>query len=97
MLQYWPVRLPRPVADKLSMNSPLLTGVRVLDSLFPCPQGGTVVFPGVYGCGISVITQSIMAYSNSDFAVSVSCGGRSVELVENIMYFPDVNNLQLSI
>lgn len=57
MLQVWPVRQPRPVAEKLPANHPLLTGQRVLDSLFPCVQGGTTAIPGAFGCGKTVISQ----------------------------------------
>ena len=51
MLQLWPVRAPRPTGDKLQADYPLLTGQRVLDSLFPCVQGGTTAIPGAFGCG----------------------------------------------
>lgn len=57
MLQVWPVRQPRPVTEKLPANHPLLTGQRVLDSLFPCVQGGTTAIPGAFGCGKTVISQ----------------------------------------
>lgn len=49
MMQNWPVRAPRPVADKLTADQPLFTGQRVLDSLFPCVQGGTTAIPGAFG------------------------------------------------
>ena len=51
MYQVWPVRSPRPVAEKLAAINPLLTGQRVLDALFPCVQGGTTAIPGAFGCG----------------------------------------------
>lgn len=51
MLQLWPVRAPRPTGEKLQADFPLLTGQRVLDSLFPCVQGGTTAIPGAFGCG----------------------------------------------
>lgn len=57
MLQLWPVRAPRPVADKLTADYPLLTGQRILDALFPCVQGGTTAIPGAFGCGKTVISQ----------------------------------------
>ena len=49
MAQLWPVRAPRPVTEKLTANNPLLTGQRILDSLFPCIQGGTTAIPGAFG------------------------------------------------
>lgn len=48
MMQVWPVRVPRPVAEKLTANNPLICGQRVLDALFPCVQGGTTTIPGFY-------------------------------------------------
>ncbi len=73
MLQYWPVRIPRPVSEKLASDHPLLTGQRVLDSLFPCVQGGTCAIPGAFGCGKTVISQSLSKYSNSDCIIYVGC------------------------
>lgn len=88
MMQIWPVRTPRPVAEKLSANQPLLTGQRVLDALFPCVQGGTTAIPGAFGCGKTVISQSLSKYSNSDIIVYVGCGERGNEMAEVLMDFP---------
>ncbi|KAL0319545.1 UNVERIFIED_CONTAM: V-type proton ATPase catalytic subunit A [Sesamum angustifolium] len=59
MLQNWPVRTPRPVASKLAADTPLLTGQRVLDALFPSVLGGTCAIPGAFGCGKTVISQAL--------------------------------------
>lgn len=56
MSHFWPVRQPRPTAEKLSGKIPLLTGQRVLDSLFPSVQGGTCAIPGAFGCGKTCIS-----------------------------------------
>ena len=56
MCQYWPVRQVRPFAEKLAGNVPLLTGQRVLDSLFPSVLGGTCAIPGAFGCGKTCIS-----------------------------------------
>lgn len=61
MLQLWPVRAPRPVAQKMLANTPLLTGQRVLDALFPGVLGGTCSIPGAFGCGKTVISQVLGA------------------------------------
>ncbi|VUZ41594.1 unnamed protein product [Hymenolepis diminuta] len=90
MLQIWPVRQPRPVADKLSANSPLLTGQRVLDTLFPTVQGGTTAIPGAFGCGKTVISQSLSKYSNSDIIIYVGCGERGNEMAEVLRDFPEL-------
>jgi hypothetical protein len=62
MMQRWPVRSPRPVAEKLSANRPLLTGQRVLDTMFPSVLGGTCAVPGAFGCGKTVISQARHAW-----------------------------------
>jgi V-type H+-transporting ATPase subunit A len=76
LMQVWPVRQPRPVTEKLPGNNPLLTGQRVLDGLFPVVQGGTTAIPGAFGCGKTVISQSLSKYSNSDVIIYVGCGER---------------------
>jgi len=68
---YWPVRMPRPTKDKLPGNHALTTGLRVIDSLFPSVQGGTCAVPGAFGCGKTVISQSLSKFSNSDCIVYV--------------------------
>ena len=88
MFQVWPVRTPRPVAEKLGANFPLLTGQRVLDALFPCVQGGTTAIPGAFGCGKTCISQALSKYSNSDLIVYVGCGERGNEMAEVLMDFP---------
>ncbi|CAN0929062.1 V-type proton ATPase catalytic subunit A [Linum grandiflorum] len=74
MLQTWPVRTPRPVASKLAADTPLLTGQRVL--------GGTCAIPGAFGCGRTVISQTLSKYSNSDTVVYVGCGERGNAMAE---------------
>uniref|UniRef100_A0A0A9YE27 H(+)-transporting two-sector ATPase n=1 Tax=Lygus hesperus TaxID=30085 RepID=A0A0A9YE27_LYGHE len=90
MLQVWPVRQPRPVAEKLPANYPLLTGQRVLDALFPCVQGGTTAIPGAFGCGKTVISQALSKYSNSDVIIYVGCGERGNEMSEVLRDFPEL-------
>ncbi len=80
MMQVWPVRAPRPVAEKHTADYPLLTGQRILDALFPCVQGGTTAIPGAFGCGKTVISQAISKYSNSDIMIYVGCGERGNEV-----------------
>lgn len=77
MMHQWPVRVPRPTADKETSNQPFIVGQRVLDALFPSVQGGTVCIPGAFGCGKTVISQSVSKFSNSDIIVYVGCGGKS--------------------
>jgi V-type H+-transporting ATPase subunit A len=90
MMHSWPVRVPRPVSEKLAANYPLFTGQRVLDALFPCVQGGTTAIPGAFGCGKTVISQSLSKYSNSDVIIYVGCGERGNEMAEVLMEFPEL-------
>lgn len=90
MMQVWPVRTPRPCSEKLAANNPLLTGQRVLDSLFPCVQGGTTAIPGAFGCGKTVISQALSKYSNSDIIIYVGCGERGNEMAEVLNEFPEL-------
>lgn len=90
MLQLWPVRAPRPVAQKMLANTPLLTGQRVLDALFPGVLGGTCSIPGAFGCGKTVISQALSKYSNSDGIIYVGCGERGNEMAEVLMDFPQL-------
>ncbi|XP_078393313.1 V-type proton ATPase catalytic subunit A-like [Cetorhinus maximus] len=90
MVQIWPVRQIRPVSEKLPSNHPLLTGQRVLDALFPCVLGGTTAIPGAFGCGKTVISQSLSKFSNSDVIVYVGCGERGNEMAEVLRDFPEL-------
>merc|ERR1712165_497144 len=74
----------------LPANNPLLTGQRVLDALFPCVQGGTTGIPGAFGCGKTVISQSLSKFSNSDVIVYVGCGERGNEMAEVLKDFPEL-------
>lgn len=90
MRQLWPVRSPRPVAQKLLADTPLLTGQRVLDALFPAVLGGTCSIPGAFGCGKTVISQALSKYSNADGVIYVGCGERGNEMAEVLMEFPQL-------
>ena len=90
MLQLWPVRAPRPVAQKLLASTPLLTGPRVLDGRFPAVLGGTCAIPGAFGCGKTVISQALSKYSNSDGIIYVGCGERGNEMAEVLADFPQL-------
>ncbi|KAJ0416394.1 vacuolar ATP synthase catalytic subunit A [Aspergillus carlsbadensis] len=91
MMHTWPVRVPRPVNEKQSASAPFIVGQRVLDSLFPSVLGGTVCIPGAFGCGKTVISQSVSKFSNSDVIVYVGCGERGNEMAEVLMDFPELS------
>ncbi len=84
------MRQPRPVTEKLRASTPLLSGQRVLDALFPSVQGGTCAIPGAFGCGKTVISQALSKYSNSDAIIYVGCGERGNEMAEVLAEFPEL-------
>jgi len=90
LAHYWPVRTPRPYQEKLPTNQPLLTGQRVLDSLFPSTLGGTCAIPGAFGCGKTCISQALSKHSNARCIVYVGCGERGNEMAEVLQDFPEL-------
>ena len=90
LMHQWPVRRPRPVAEKLAGNEALITGQRVIDALFPSVLGGTCAVPGAFGCGKTVISQALAKHSNTDAVVYVGCGERGNEMAEVLADFPEL-------
>jgi V/A-type H+/Na+-transporting ATPase subunit A len=88
MLRYWPVRRPRPVASRLDATRPLVTGQRVIDTLFPVARGGTAAIPGGFGTGKTVLEQQVAKWADADLVVYVGCGERGNELAEVLEEFP---------
>mmetsp|Transcript_14179 Transcript_14179/g.25367 ORF Transcript_14179/g.25367 Transcript_14179/m.25367 type:complete len:619 (-) Transcript_14179:200-2056(-) len=86
----WPVRTPRPTAEKLAGNNALVTGQRVIDTLFPSVLGGTCAVPGAFGCGKTVISQSLAKFSNTQAVIYVGCGERGNEMAEVLAEFPEL-------
>eukprot|EP01041_Mallomonas_annulata_P006668 gene6668-13498_t len=87
---FWPVRRPRPVVEKMPGNTALTTGLRCIDAVFPSVLGGTCAVPGAFGCGKTVISQSLSKFSNSDAIVYVGCGERGNEMAEVLAEFPEL-------
>jgi len=90
MSHYWPVRKARPVTEKLASEQPLLTGQRVLDSLFPSVLGGTCAIPGAFGAGKTCISQALSKHSNSQCIIYIGCGERGNEMAEVLQEFPEL-------
>ncbi len=88
LAQRWPMRAPRPVAERLAADRPLITGQRIFDFLFPVAEGGTVAVPGGFGTGKTVIEQSLARYAAADVIVFVGCGERGNEMAEVLADFP---------
>ena len=86
----WPIRNARPVKEKLIPEMPLVTGMRILDSLFPMAKGGTAAVPGPFGAGKTVTQQSLAKWSDADIIVYVGCGERGNEMTEVLQEFPEL-------
>jgi V/A-type H+-transporting ATPase subunit A len=84
----WPVRQPRPAAQRLRADRPFITGQRVFDLLFPTAEGGTVAVPGGFGTGKTVIEQSLAKFAEADIVVYIGCGERGNEMAEVLDEFP---------
>jgi len=92
MVQYWPVRVPRPVAEKYQPDVPLVTGLRVLDTMFPLAKGGAAAIPGAFGTGKTVTQQSLAKYSDAEIVVYIGCGERGNEMTEVLTEFPELED-----
>ncbi len=90
MLQKWPVRYPRPVAEKLYPEGPVITGQRVIDTLFPVMKGGAAAVPGPFGAGKTVVQHQIAKWSDVDLVVYVGCGERGNEMTDVMNEFPEL-------
>ncbi|NMA22240.1 MAG: V-type ATP synthase subunit A, partial [Spirochaetales bacterium] len=90
MLQRWPIRLGRPVTDRLPLHVPLITGLRVIDTLFPIAKGGTVAIPGGFGTGKTMTQHSIAQWCDADLIVYIGCGERGNEMTDVLREFPQL-------
>jgi V/A-type H+-transporting ATPase subunit A len=88
LMQQWPVRRPRPVAGRLPLREPFLTGQRVFDTLFPVAVGGTAIVPGGFGTGKTIVEQSLAKFARADIIVYIGCGERGNEMTEVLADFP---------
>lgn len=88
MLQKWPVRKGRPYKEKLSPKAPLVTGQRVIDTLFPIAKGGVAAVPGPFGSGKTVVQHQLAKWADADIIVYVGCGERGNEMTDVLNEFP---------
>lgn len=88
LFQRWPVRQPRPVNNRRTANFPMITGQRVIDTLFPIAKGGTVAIPGGFGTGKTMVEHQIAKWSDADIVVYIGCGERGNEMTDVLNEFP---------
>lgn len=92
LMQKWPVRVPRPVKEKLDPIKPLITGQRVIDTFFPVAKGGTAAIPGPFGSGKTVVQHQLAKWADADIVVYVGCGERGNEMTDVLMEFPELED-----
>ena len=90
MMQKWPVRLGRPYKEKLIPDRPLITGQRVIDTLFPIAKGGIAAVPGPFGSGKTVVQHNLAKWADAEIIVYIGCGERGNEMTDVIMEFPEL-------
>lgn len=92
MLQRWPVRKGRPYKEKLSPSMPMVTGQRVIDTLFPIARGGVAAVPGPFGSGKTVVQHQLAKWADADIIVYVGCGERGNEMTDVLKEFPELKD-----
>jgi len=92
MLQHWPVRKPRPFANKLPVTEPLVTGQRIIDTLFTIAKGGTACIPGPFGSGKTVVQHQLAKWADADIIIFIGCGERGNEMTDVLIEFPELKD-----
>ncbi len=92
MLQKWPVRRRRPYLEKLVPKEPMITGQRVIDSLFPITKGGVAAIPGPFGSGKTVTQHQIAKWADADIIIYIGCGERGNEMTDVLKEFPELHD-----
>ena len=92
LLQRWPVRIGRPLAEKLPPTVPLINGQRVFDTFFPMAKGGTAAIPGGFGTGKTVSQHQLARWSDADIIIYIGCGERGNEMTEVLRDFPELKD-----
>jgi V/A-type H+-transporting ATPase subunit A len=88
--QWWPVRIPRPSAARLSPDQPLITGERVIDVFFPLSKGGAAAIPGGFGTGKTMTQHAIAKWCDADVIIYIGCGERGNEMTDVLAEFPEL-------
>ena len=92
MMQKWPVRVGRPYKEKLIPDKPLITGQRVIDTMFPISKGGVAAVPGPFGSGKTVVQHQLAKWADADIVVYIGCGERGNEMTDVLMEFPELKD-----
>ena len=90
LCQKWPIRVPRPVAKRYPASEPLVTGQRILDTMFPIAKGGTAAIPGGFGTGKTMTQHQIAKWANADIIIYIGCGERGNEMTQVLEEFSEL-------
>ncbi|MFR8011124.1 MAG: V-type ATP synthase subunit A [Clostridia bacterium] len=90
LCQRWPIRLPRPVAERLPATRPLITGQRVIDTMFPIAKGGAAAIPGGFGTGKTMTQHQLAKWCDADIIIYVGCGERGNEMTQVVSEFSEL-------
>ena len=90
MTQKWPIRIPRPTVKRYPASKPLITGQRILDTLFPLAKGGTAAIPGGFGTGKTMTQHQIAKWSDADIIIYIGCGERGNEMTQVLEEFSEL-------
>ncbi len=92
MMQQWPVRVPRPIRERLRITEPLITGQRIIDTFFPIGKGGAAAIPGGFGTGKTITQHQLAKWSDAEIIVFIGCGERGNEMTEVLREFPELKD-----
>lgn len=92
MTQRWPIRVPRPVSSRFSASVPLITGQRIVDTMFPIAKGGTAAVPGGFGTGKTMTQHQIAKWSDADIIIYIGCGERGNEMTQVLEEFGELTD-----
>lgn len=92
LCQKWPIRLPRPSAERMTSPRPLITGQRVIDTMFPLAKGGAAAIPGGFGTGKTMTQHQIAKWCDADIIIYVGCGERGNEMTQALKEFGEISD-----
>ncbi len=92
MTQRWPIRVPRPSAHRFPANIPLITGQRIVDTMFPIAKGGTAAIPGGFGTGKTMMQHQIAKWADADIIIYIGCGERGNEMTQVLEEFSQLED-----
>ena len=90
MTQHWPIRTPRPTHHRFPASVPLVTGQRIIDTMFPIAKGGVAAVPGPFGSGKTVVQHQLAKWAEADIVVYIGCGERGNEMTDVLNEFPEL-------